>query len=205
MTFMKKCKIILDTILKRKKLCYDNYKNSIAKRVLNMRKGFKAIDFANWFLWYNEMQQLNQSNDDNYDVYEGLTHLKIQKLLYYADGICLAVTDNPLFNEKIYAWPHGPVVKEVYEKLSVNGKNEISFNDKDWDTVQAMNENATLFDILVTTYDSYAGYTAWQLREKSHVVGGPWQVTVDTKSMQKEIESKLIRDYFKRNVVQVDD
>ena len=205
MTFIKKCKIILDTILKRKKLCYDNNKNSKGKRLWNMRKGFKAIDFANWFLWYNEMQQLNQSNDDNYDVYEGLTHLKIQKLLYYADGICLAVTDNPLFKEKIYAWPHGPVVKEVYEKLSVNGKNEISFNDKDWDTVQAMNENATLFDILVTTYDSYAGYTAWQLREKSHVVVGQWQFNVDTKGMQKEIEPKLIRDYFKRNVVQVDD
>ena len=48
-----------------------------------MKKEFNAIDFANWFLWYNEVEKINQlqSTQDNYDVYEGLTHLKVQKLL----------------------------------------------------------------------------------------------------------------------------
>ena len=82
-----------------------------------MKRGYAALDIANWFLWYNREQQLEQLQDNNYDVYEGLTHLKIQKLLYYADGINLAITGKPLFEDKIYAWPHGPVIKNVYEKL----------------------------------------------------------------------------------------
>ena len=102
-----------------------------------MKKEFNAIDFANWFLWYNEVEKINQlqSTQDNYDVYEGLTHLKVQKLLYFADGVNLAVNDKPLFKEKIYAWQHGPVVKEVYEKLKVNGNKDIAFDEKTYVTI----------------------------------------------------------------------
>ena len=64
-----------------------------------------------------------------------------------------------------------------------------------------MNEDTDLYNILQTVYDNYAGYTAWQLRQKSHIAGGPWQVTVDTKGMQKEIDKKLIKEYFLKNIV----
>ena len=106
-----------------------------------MKRGYAALDIANWFLWYNREQQLEQLQDNNYDVYEGLTHLKIQKLLYYADGINLAITGKPLFEDKIYAWPHGPVIKNVYEKLSSNGSNEILFDDNNWEKIKKMNLN----------------------------------------------------------------
>lgn len=175
--------------------------------VIDSRGGFKmkeritAYDIANWFLWYNQVQQMKYENDnDNYDVYEGLTHLKIQKLLYYADGLNLAINGNPLFKEKIYAWPHGPVVREVYEKLSSYGRNEINFDITEFAKIQKMNSDNNLYNLLVSVYDNYAGYTAWQLREKSHVVGGPWQITVDTKGMQKEIDTKLIKRYFEKIV-----
>ena len=165
-----------------------------------MKKKFSALDFANWFLWYNQVQQMKLVNDD-YDVYEGLTHLKIQKLLYFADGVNLVINDEPLFNEKIYAWPHGPVVKIVYETLYIYKSDEIKFDDANFEIIKKINDDAELYEVLTTVYDNYAGYTAWQLREKSHVVGGPWQVTVDTKGMQKEIDRKLIKEYFKENIV----
>ena len=43
-----------------------------------------------------------------------LTNLKLQKLLYYAQGWYLALYGRPLFDERIEAWPHGPVVPPVY-------------------------------------------------------------------------------------------
>ena len=43
-----------------------------------------------------------------------VTNLKLQKLLYYAQGWHLAFTESPLFDERIEAWPHGPVVPPVY-------------------------------------------------------------------------------------------
>lgn len=199
---------MLEFFIKPINLWYDVYENRVV-RMFEKKKKFKAIDFANWFLWYNELQKIQQSsdfdNDDNYDVYEGLTHLKIQKLLYFADGIALAVTDKPLFLEKIYAWPHGPVIKEVYDVLKSNGRDEIAFDKDNLKTVNEINNDSELSNILETTYDNYAGYTAWQLREKSHVAGGPWQVTVDTKGMQREISANIIEEYFKKNIVNVNE
>jgi uncharacterized phage-associated protein len=43
-----------------------------------------------------------------------LTNLKLQKLLYYAQGWHLALFGDALFDERIEAWPHGPVVPPVY-------------------------------------------------------------------------------------------
>lgn len=205
---MTKLKYMLEFFIKPINLWYDVYENRVI-RMFEKKKKFKAIDFANWFLWYNELQKIQQSsdfdNDDNYDVYEGLTHLKIQKLLYFADGIALAVTDKPLFSEKIYAWPHGPVIKEVYDVLKANGRDEIAFDKDNLKTINEINNDSELSNILETTYDNYAGYTAWQLREKSHVAGGPWQVTVDTKGMQREISANIIEEYFKKNIVNVNE
>lgn len=169
-------------------------------------KKIKAIDFAYWFVWFNMVKQLeNKIQDkDHYDVYEGLTHLKVQKLLYFADGIHLAINDEPLFKEKIFAWQHGPVIKEVYSLLKKNENREIDFDDKTYDIIEVINNNPRLYETLVTTYENYAGYTAWQLREKTHIVGSPWQQTVDTKGMHNEINRKMIKEYFRKNIVSLD-
>ena len=74
-----------------------------------------------------------------------------------------------------------------------------------WKKIQQINNDNDILNILKLVYESYAGYTAWQLREKTHIAGGPWQITVDTKGMQKEIDKKLIKTYFKNNIVRVND
>ena len=43
-----------------------------------------------------------------------LCNLKLQKLLYYAQGWYLAFNDKPLYDDDICAWIHGPVVPTVY-------------------------------------------------------------------------------------------
>lgn len=39
----------------------------------------------------------HEADNDDYEVYEGITHLKLQKLLYYAQGISLAMYEKPVF------------------------------------------------------------------------------------------------------------
>ncbi|MBW8015044.1 MAG: DUF4065 domain-containing protein [Planctomycetes bacterium] len=51
---------------------------------------------------------------------ELLTNLKLQKLLYYAQGWHLAHYNHLLFSDKIEAWVHGPVVPHLYH-LYKNG------------------------------------------------------------------------------------
>lgn len=173
--------------------------------VMNMGK-YSAKDIANWFLWKNKVEQLENETeyDDKYEVYEGLSHLKLQKLLYFAQGLSLAINNEPLFSDKIYAWTHGPVVKEVYDKFKKYGRNdiELSVNDKEMKIIESIESNSKTSNILNLVYENFGIYTAWQLREMTHVPSGPWETTVRTKGMDKEIDPKLIRNYFLNNVIE---
>lgn len=46
----------------------------------------------------------------------GLGKVKLQKLLYYAQGHHLATFGRPLFQDAIYAWDMGPVVPSVWKE-----------------------------------------------------------------------------------------
>jgi len=48
---------------------------------------------------------------------ELLTNLKLQKLLYYADGWYAVEGDIPLFDEQFQAWVHGPVLPSQYHRF----------------------------------------------------------------------------------------
>lgn len=50
-----------------------------------MKRVYNALDVAQWFLWYNDYQKNSEIDvNDAYDVYEGITHEKIQELLFFA-------------------------------------------------------------------------------------------------------------------------
>ena len=46
-----------------------------------------------------------------------MSHLKLQKLLYYCESYHLAYFDDILIPEEFEAWVHGPVCREVYDNL----------------------------------------------------------------------------------------
>mgnify|MGYP004477188473 CR=1 FL=1 len=166
---------------------------------------FSAIDIAKWFLFKNnaEVQEHEVANDD-YEVYERITHLKLQKLLYYAQGISLALYNKPIFKEKIEAWQHGPVVREVYSLFNVFGRNPIimPMQESDEEIITEIEQDKETIDTLNLTYDNFAIYTAWQLREMTHIDNSPWDITEKTKGLGQEIENNLICKYFKEEVVE---
>lgn len=60
-----------------------------------------------------------------HDMNISISNLKLQKLLYFAQGYSLAITDKPLFDEEIEPWDFGPVVPEAYRHYKMYGANEI--------------------------------------------------------------------------------
>lgn len=50
-----------------------------------------------------------------------ITHLKLQKILYYLQGEVAAKFKEMLFPENIEAWQYGPVVRVVYYEYCPNG------------------------------------------------------------------------------------
>jgi uncharacterized phage-associated protein len=59
---------------------------------------------------------------------ELLSNLKLQKLIYFAQGLHLASEGTPLFNDEIKAWEYGPVVPELYHKYKTFGAGGIPEN-----------------------------------------------------------------------------
>ena len=62
----------------------------------------------------------------NYEVTpEYITPLKLQKLMYYVQGICLQAFGKKAFPEKIKAWSYGPVVEEIYQEYKLKHGKEL--------------------------------------------------------------------------------
>ncbi|MCD8018606.1 MAG: DUF4065 domain-containing protein [Clostridiales bacterium] len=159
-----------------------------------------AFTAATWLVWQNDAQQQTYESEE-YGPYEGITHLKLQKLLYFAQGIHLAMNGKPLFPEKIMAWRHGPVVEEVYQKLKSFGSEPIAI-DANTEAISAIKTlDSQDEDTLLLTYDNFAIFTAWQLRNMTHETGTPWDVTVKKHGLNSEIDLALIKNYFLHNVI----
>ena len=101
---------------------------------------------------------------------DGMTHLKLQKLLYYCQGFALAILKRELFEEKIEAWPHGPVVPDVYYKYSYF-KNQVI---EDYETSGIQNLTDDEKELIDAVYEVYGGNSASKLRNLSHSES-PWQ------------------------------
>ena len=165
---------------------------------------YRALDIATWFIYKTSAEKKeNQAENDTYEVYEGLTHLKLQKLLYYAQGIYLSLCGNALFTEPIEAWEHGPVVKAVFNQFTSKGRNEITIEDVlgSAEIIRRIEADTTVREALNLTYDNFAIYTAWQLRNMTHEVDTPWYKTYKP-GKNKKISNDLIKDYFNKHVME---
>lgn len=186
-------------------LCYslvEIIRNRIKGEI--MRREYSALDIATWFIYKTNAEiKENQAVNDEFEVYEGLTHLKLQKLLYFAQGISLAKNNAVLFEDKIEAWEHGPVVKSVWKKFSSKGRNEITIDDviSENEVIRKIEADTKTREVLYMTYDNFAIYTAWQLRNMTHVENGPWDKTF-VSNKNKEINIELIKEYFKTEIME---
>ena len=78
------------------------------------------------------------STPDEGDI---ISNIKLQKLLYYAQGIHLVKHDKPLFKEKIHYHPYGPVVQEVYEKYRRHNGKAIPLPKKEIKNISKFSED----------------------------------------------------------------
>lgn len=142
----------------------------------------KACPVANYMLYL--------MSDEVHD----LTNMKINKLLYFAQGHYLAMYGEPLFREPVEAWPFGPVVESVYENYKAYSNAPIRHYDY---------EAAALFapkhpDFFVNLAVTYGKCTAARLLKETHKKGGPWDRVYRSSEAHAEIPQTMIQEYFKR-------
>jgi uncharacterized phage-associated protein len=146
------------------------------------RGKYSVTDIANWFLNENRKQM-------NFEDSEFITNLKLQKLLYYAQGCYLAQKGESLFKEDFLAWEHGPVIRTIYDKFKKFGANGIQYED---DYEEKIDEDTIA--LLKRVYNKFGQYTAWKLRDMTHQET-PWKET----QRNSVIDKKIIKDYFEEN------
>jgi uncharacterized phage-associated protein len=101
---------------------------------------------------------------DSQDAGDLTSNLKLQKLLYYAQGVTLALRDVPLFDARIEAWEHGPVCPPVYHAYKQHGSDPIP-PPQEFDSMSLPGEDR---EILNEVHTVYGQFSAWRLREMTH-------------------------------------
>jgi uncharacterized phage-associated protein len=149
------------------------------------RSPYPALTMAKWFIAWAEAED------------EELSNLKLQKLLYYAQGHYLAEYGRPLFTEQIQAWSHGPVVPTVYYEYKDSGSSNVHLPDSDpfeWDHV-----DPGTAEFLSKVWNTYGGYSAGRLRNMTHEEK-PWQDHWRDGEVGAQIPRDEIREFFSRQL-----
>jgi len=137
-----------------------------------------CFDIANFFL----AQQDENAGDT-------ISNLKLQKLLYYAQGYHLGMFSSPLFPERIEAWTHGPVVSAVYHKYKTFSGGAILPTEE----ISLKQFTRSQVDFLNEIYNVFGQYSAWKLRDMTHNED-PWKET----PLNCEISRSVMQNYFKQ-------
>ncbi|MCL2125515.1 MAG: DUF4065 domain-containing protein [Oscillospiraceae bacterium] len=122
---------------------------------------------------------------------DGMTNLRVNKLLYLAQGYCLARTGAPLFDDDFLAWDYGPVVPSIYQRYKKYGRNPIDKVDADYSHESFL---PVELGVLIDVTGEYGKYTTGKLVDFTHCTGSPWADAIKTDS--KLIDKQSIKSYF---------
>jgi uncharacterized phage-associated protein len=135
-----------------------------------------------------------------------ITHLSLQKLLFFAHAWHLAQFDRPLVLGTFQAWKFGPVLRTIFDSFRSAGKKPIKIRATRLDLTtggyvictEALSTEAQ--ELLLAVMAAGANMPAWYLSELTHQPGSPWD-SVWTKASEEinvgmRIPNDLIRQYF---------
>ena len=140
------------------------------------------------------------------------THLKLEKLVYmcYADYLCKE--DAKLFDDTIYAYRLGPVIKTVYEKYKKKRtllskepavEDDKIMYDRQEEKMQiksrilASKDGLKKIISIDQTLDKFGDYTATQLVDITHKKTSPWYKVGCGEIKDQIISDEMIKKYHK--------
>jgi uncharacterized phage-associated protein len=121
-----------------------------------------------------------------------LTNMKLQKLVYIANGVSLAINDAPLIIEHIEVWPYGPVIPSVYHiyKAFGNSTIKIVYPLGDIPDLEASAKKSVL-----DAWEIGSKISATRLSNWTHNADSPW--TKAKAENKNYIPDEYMRDYFR--------
>jgi len=127
-----------------------------------------------------------------------ITHLKLQKLVYYSQGYYLALNKGePMFKEKLQAWVHGPVCPMLYYEFRL-------YDDR---AIPPLTKESLIEDLYKKVLDSvwkvYGKFDGIELERLTHEET-PWikarKGAPAWKASNDEISIESMQEYFSRKL-----
>ena len=116
-----------------------------------------------------------------------LTSLKLQKILYFAQGWSFVWDNKPLFAETFEAWQYGPVNPKIYNYFKKYGRNEIPKKEEILYVTDVESE-----ETMEAVWNNYGDYNAFELVEMTHEQT-PWKEAYENNTC---ITNEDIKQYF---------
>ena len=155
---------------------------------------YQVNQIADWFL-----AAIDREAGDT------ISHLKLQKLMYYAQAWSLALNHKCLFDEDFEAWTHGPVLPTLWQR----------FKEFDWNSIppEAIISNTDGLteedeELLSDILNSYGDLSAKHLEELTHSET-PWRnargnLPIEARSTHI-IDKERMQEYYRKLYEEVDD
>ena len=140
-----------------------------------------AKDVANFYI--------DLVNCDEYG--DGMTNMRLNKFLFFAQGHYFARTGEPLFDDEFEAWDFGPVISNIYQRYKSNGRSPITEIDSDYNSDSFTEDQ---LEVLLDVAREYGKYATSTLVSFTHRDDSPWVMNVN--SISQRIPKNQIKDYF---------
>lgn len=162
----------------------------------------RAMAVANWFLERSWRDPNSPACDQ----------MKLYKLVFYAHGWFMGNCKSELFPEDVEAWPHGPVVRDLYVEFKDAGRDPIARLGKRMEITDGKiamiqpRHDGSLDNFFESVWSTYGKYTGIQLSNMTHRPGEAWTVVAEQYnydlSSKPTITSEIIESVFERKVTE---
>lgn len=137
------------------------------------------------------------------DESKPLTHMKLQKMVYFAHGLHLAAYEGkPLIIDSIEAWQFGPVIPSIYCRYAIF-RDQLIADPSLLSSIQFYNEDIPCLapdaqEIFDLTWETLAPITAVQLSNWTHSTGSAWSRVYVQGVPHINIPNELIKKDFEQ-------
>ncbi len=131
-----------------------------------------------------------------------LSHMKLQKLVFFMHAWSLAAHGESVVSERPEAWTYGPVFDSLYHELKTYGSRNIDAfltqMNRETGERQALIpvlRDTPFWALLDEVWERYSPLSALQLSALTHESGGPWEKA--RRSGNGWLADEIVRDHYK--------
>lgn len=142
---------------------------------------------------------------------EGLHHMKLQKLCFFAYGWWLAWHDKPIMTEGPEVWRYGPVFNSLYNSLTNYGRDRVLQTQKSnpFENPPSISEKDENTQKLVNwIWQRYGKLSGFELSAMTHEKGTPWRIEAERNNyivpIHHRIPDDIIKNYFRLEAKKLD-